>query len=55
MAVSGQRKVSSVLYQNRKRVKIFDMEVEDDDDDDDDDEYDTLGTSGLSSDMNTSN
>ena len=43
------RKVAAFLFKNRKRIRIYDMEIEEEDDD----EGDTLGNSGLS-DPNTS-
>ena len=50
-AVSGPRKVVAFLFKNRKRIRIYDMEIEEEDDD----ENDTLGNSGLSSsELNTS-
>ena len=52
-AISGPRKVAALLFRNRRRIRIYDMEVEDDDDDEDD----TLGTSGagnISTDLNSS-
>ena len=55
-AISGPRKVAALLFRNRRRIRIYDMEVEDDDDDDDEDD-DTLGTSGagnLSNELNSS-
>ena len=30
-AISGQRKLAALLFKNRKRIRIYDMEVEDDD------------------------
>ena len=57
LSVSGPRKVCAALSRGRRRVRIYDMEVEDDDEDDDEEEEedeDELGTSGLSSELNTS-
>ena len=48
-AISGPRKVAALLFRNRRRIRIYDMEVEDDDEDDD-----TLGTSAVSNDLNSS-
>jgi len=42
-------KVAAFLFRNRRRIRIYDMEAEEEDLDDD-----TLGTSGMSSDLNTS-
>ena len=53
-AVSGPRKVAAFLFENKKRVRIYDMEVEASDDEDEENEI--LGqSSGLSSsELNTS-
>ncbi|TRY62653.1 hypothetical protein TCAL_16639 [Tigriopus californicus] len=51
MAVSEPRKVAAMLFENRKRIRIYDMEVELEEDEDEDD---TMGTSGLSADLNSS-
>ena len=48
-SVSGLRKVSALLFKSRKRLRIYDMEGEEDDEDET-----TLGTSNVSSDPNTS-
>jgi hypothetical protein len=48
-AVSGPRKVSALLFRNRRRIRIYDMEVEDDEEEDD-----TLGTSAVSNELNSS-
>jgi len=48
-AVSGPRKVVAFLFKNRKRIRIYDMVEEEEDDEDD-----TLGNSGISSELNTS-
>ena len=40
-AISRPRKLAALLLPNRRRIRIYDMEVEDDDDDD------TLETSGA--------
>ena len=55
-AVSGPRKVAAFLFENKKRVRIYDMEVEDASDDEDE-ENEIMGgqSSGLSSsELNTS-
>ena len=49
-SVSGPRKLAAFLFKNKKRVRIYDMEIEEEDDD----EGDTLGNSGFSSELNTS-
>ena len=50
-AVSGPRKVVAFLFKNRKKVRIYDMEIEEEDDD----ETDIIGNSGVSSsELNTS-
>lgn len=38
LAVSGSRKVACVLFSNQRRVRLFDMDAEDEGDDDDDEE-----------------
>ena len=49
-AVSGPRKISVFLFKNKKRIRIYDMEVEEEEEDD------TLQSSGFSNaDLNTSN
>ena len=56
-AVSGPRKVAAFLFENKKRIRIYDMEVEEEDDDDEDEENEIMGgqSSGLSSsELNTS-
>ena len=56
-AVSGPRKVAAFLFENKKRVRIYDMEVEEASDDDEDEENEIMGgqSSGLSSsELNTS-
>ncbi len=53
MSLSGPRKVAALLFKNKKRVRIYDMEVEEDDDDDNED-TDLTGPSGFASDLNTS-
>ena len=55
-AVSGPRKVAAFLFENKKRVRIYDMEVEEASDDEDE-ENEIMGgkSSGLSSsELNTS-
>ena len=43
--------VAALLFRNRRRIRIYDMEVEDDDDEEDD----TLGTSAnISAELNSS-
>ena len=50
-AISRPRKLAALLFPNRRRIRIYDMEVEDDDDDEDD----TLGTSAnISAELNSS-
>lgn len=49
-AVSGPRKVVAFLFKNRKRIRIYDMEIEEEDDE----ENDTMGNSGFSSELNAS-
>ena len=51
-SVSGLRKVAVFLFQSKKRIRIFEMEVEDDEEEDDNDT--TLGNSGISSELNSS-
>ncbi len=51
-AVSGPRKVAAFLFKSGKRVRIYDMEVEEDEEDEDEEE--AMGTSGMSSELNTS-
>ena len=56
-AVSGPRKVAAFLFENKKRIRIYDMEVEEASDDEDDEENEIMGgqSSGLSSsELNTS-
>ena len=48
-AVSGPRKVAAFLFRNKRRIRIYDMEAEEEDPDEE-----TLGTFGLSSELNTS-
>ena len=48
-AVSGPRKVAAFLFRNKRRIRIYDMEAEEEDPEDE-----TLGTSGISSELNTS-
>ena len=48
-AVSGPRKVIAFLFKNRKRIRIYDMVDEEEEDEDD-----TLGNSGISSELNNS-
>jgi hypothetical protein len=48
-AVSGARKVAAFLFRNQRRVRIYDMEAEEEDLDDD-----TVGTSAISNELNTS-
>ncbi|XP_045626150.1 anaphase-promoting complex subunit 4 [Procambarus clarkii] len=38
LAVSGSRKVALLLSENRRRVRLFEMEVDEDDEDDDEDD-----------------
>lgn len=42
--------MAAFLFKNKKRIRIYDMEIEEEDDD----EGDTLGNSGFSSELNTS-
>ena len=56
-AVSGPRKVAALLFENKKRIRIYDMEVEEASDDDDDENNEMMGgqSSGFSSsELNTS-
>ena len=48
-AVSGPRKVVAFLFKNKKRIRIYDMVEEEEEDEDD-----TLGNSGISSEINNS-
>ena len=58
VAVSGPRKVAAFLFENKKRIRIYDMEVEEEDEDEEDEENEIMGgpSSGgpSSSELNTS-
>ncbi|XP_071476965.1 anaphase-promoting complex subunit 4-like [Diadema antillarum] len=55
LAVSGSRKVACVLFSNQRRVRLFDMDAEDEGEDEDDEEEAELDDSSMLVAEDTSN